>query len=68
MILDKIHLYRDSKSVLDKLITMDEFPTALLKTVMDSKWNVLQALPSLLEKLNTMSKLEWVAATKIMTQ
>ena len=38
------HLFIDSQSMLDKLKEIDEHPTAHLKTVMDSEWNVLYAL------------------------
>ena len=40
----KFHLFTDSKSMLDKLKELDEYPTAHLKTVMDSEWDVLYAL------------------------
>ena len=40
----KFHLFTDSKSMLDKLKELDKYPTAHLKTVMDSEWDVLYAL------------------------
>ena len=37
----KFHLFIDSKSMLDKLKEIDKYPTAHLKTVMYSEWDVL---------------------------
>ena len=48
----KIHLYTDSLSMIKKLNSMDAYPTAHLKYVMDSEWDILQALQTLNEEIN----------------
>ena len=47
----KIHLYTNSLSMIKKLNLMDAYPTACLKYVMDSEWDILQALRTLIKKL-----------------
>ena len=48
-ILSKIYLFTDSMSMIKKLNTIDIYPTVHLKTVMDSEWDVLQALCGLMK-------------------
>lgn len=66
-ILSKIHLYTDSKSMIDKLNAMDMYPAAHLKTVMDLEWDILQALQSLMKELNEISNLNRWQVTNMMT-
>ena len=40
----KIQVYTDSLSMIKKLKAYDAYPTAPLKTVLDSEWDVLSAL------------------------
>ena len=47
----KIHLYTDSMSMIKKLKLMYVYPTAHLAYVMDSEWDILQALQTLMMKL-----------------
>ena len=42
--------------------SMDASPTADLKTVIDSEWDILQALCGLMKQLNEQPKLEWVSS------
>ena len=51
-ILSKISLFTDSMSMIKKLNSMDAYPTAHLKTVMDSERYILQALRGLIEQLD----------------
>lgn len=51
-ILSKISLFTDSMSMIKKLNSMDAYPTAHLKTVMDSERYILQALRGLMEQLD----------------
>ena len=58
----KFHLFTDSKSMLDKLKELDEYPTAHLKTMMDSEWDVLYALHKAINTFSTTIPVEWVAS------
>ena len=66
----KIHLYTNSLSMIKKLNSMDAYPTGHLKYVMDSEWNILQALRTLMKKLTVLdtsvSKRIWNTPKKIM--
>ncbi|OEU23095.1 hypothetical protein FRACYDRAFT_233261 [Fragilariopsis cylindrus CCMP1102] len=56
----KIQVYTDSLSMIKKLEAYDEYPTAQLKTVLNSEWDVLSALSRTLKKFRTYPKLSWV--------
>jgi hypothetical protein len=56
----KIQVYTDSLSMIKKLEAYDEYPTAHLKTVLNSEWDVLSALSRTLKKFRTYPKLSWV--------
>ncbi|OEU09351.1 hypothetical protein FRACYDRAFT_248200 [Fragilariopsis cylindrus CCMP1102] len=53
-------VYTDSLSMIKKLEAYDEYPTAHLKTVLHSEWDVLSALSRTLKKFRTYPKLSWV--------
>ncbi|OEU11448.1 hypothetical protein FRACYDRAFT_245187 [Fragilariopsis cylindrus CCMP1102] len=46
--------------MIKKLEAYDEYPTAHLKTVLNSEWDVLSALSRTLKKFRTYPKLSWV--------
>ena len=46
----KVHLYTNSMSMIKKLDSMDAYPTAHLKYVIGSEWDILQALQTLMKK------------------
>ncbi|OEU18182.1 hypothetical protein FRACYDRAFT_236453 [Fragilariopsis cylindrus CCMP1102] len=56
----KIQVYTDSLSMIKKLEAYHEYPTAPLKTVLDSEWDVLSALSRTLKRFRTYPKLSWV--------
>ena len=56
----KIQVYTDSLSMIKKLKAYDAYPTAPLKTVLDSEWDVLSALHRALKWFQTTPKLNWV--------
>ena len=58
----KFHLFTNSKSMIDKLKEIDEYPTAHLKTVMDSELDVLHALHKAIKAFPTPITVEWVAS------
>ena len=47
----KIHMYTNSMSMIKKLNSMDAYPTTHIKYVMDSEWDILQAVQTLMKKL-----------------
>ena len=53
-------LFTDSMSMVNKLNTMNEYPTAHLKCTMDPEWDVLQAICTAMEKMKEKPELEWV--------
>jgi hypothetical protein len=56
----KVHVYTDSLSMIKKLKAYDKYPTAPLKTVLDSEWDVLSALHRALQWFKTYPKISWV--------
>jgi hypothetical protein len=56
----KFQFYTDSLSMLTKLKAFDEYPTAPLKTVLHSEWDVLSALHRALKWFPTYPKINWV--------
>ena len=56
----KIQVYTDSLSMIKKLKAYDEYPTAPLKTVLDSEWDVLSALHRALKSFTRYPKINWV--------
>ena len=48
--------------MLDKLEELGEYPTAHLKTVMDSEWDVLYALHTTIKAFPATITVEWVAS------
>jgi hypothetical protein len=56
----KIQVYTDSLSMITKLKTYGEYPTAPLAAVLDSEWNVLSALHTALKRFRTYPKIKWV--------
>ena len=56
----KIQVYTDSLSMINKLEAYDEYPTAPLATVLDSKWDVLSALHRALQWYRTKPQINWV--------
>ena len=53
-------LFADSKSMINKLNAINEYPTAYLKCTMDPKWDVLQAIHTVMDKMKEKLELEWV--------
>ena len=66
----KMHLYTDSLSMIKKLKSMDAYPTNHLKYVMDSEWDILQALCIAMQKLTVpdtpVSKTTWYTPKEIL--
>jgi hypothetical protein len=56
----KIQVYTDSASMIKKLKTYGEYPTAPLAIVLDSEWDVLSALHKVLKSFKTYPKINWV--------
>ena len=56
----KIQVYTDSLSMIKKLKAYNEYPTASLKTVLNSEWDVLSALNKALKWFPKEPKLSWV--------
>ena len=56
----KVQFYTDSLSMMKKLKSYDKYPTAPLKTVLNSEWDVLSALHRSLKWFNTYPKINWV--------
>ena len=56
----KTQIYTDSLSMIKKLKAYDEYPTAHLKTVLHSEWDVLSALHKALQCFRTKPKINWV--------
>jgi hypothetical protein len=56
----KIQIYTDSLSMMKKLKAYDEYPTAPLRTVLDSEWDVLSALHRALKWFPSPPKINWV--------
>ncbi|OEU17034.1 hypothetical protein FRACYDRAFT_239635 [Fragilariopsis cylindrus CCMP1102] len=56
----KIQVYTDSLSMIKKLKAYNEYPTASLKTVLNSEWDVLSALNKALQWFPKEPKLSWV--------
>jgi ribonuclease HI len=56
----KIQVYTDSLSMIKKLKAYDGYPTAPLKTVLDSEWDVLSALHRALQWFQRYPKITWV--------
>ena len=56
----KFQFYTDSLSMIKKLEAYSEYPTAPLKTVLHSEWDVLSALHRALQRFPTYPKINWV--------
>ena len=56
----KIQVHTDSLSMIKKLKAYNEYPTAPLKTVLHSDWDVLLALHRALKCFKTKPKISWV--------
>ena len=56
----EITLFTDSRSIMNKLDTINTYPTAHLKCIMDPKWDVLQAIRIVMCKMKEQPELEWV--------
>ena len=56
----EITLFTDSYSMVNKLDSMNKYPTAHLKCTMDPEWDVLQAIHTVMGKMKEQLELEWV--------
>ena len=55
-----INLFTDSRSMVNKLDSMNKHPTAHLKCTMDLEWDVLQEIHTVMDKKKDQPELEWV--------
>jgi hypothetical protein len=56
----QFQFYTDSLSMMKKLTAYDKYPTAPLRTVLHSEWDVLSALHRALKWFPTYSQINWV--------
>ena len=53
-------LFTDSKSMVNKLNAMNEYPTVHRKCTMDTEWDVLRAIHTVMDKMKEKPELEWI--------